>query len=274
MFTYSTVIYFPIQLKLQHKILPLYNLWKVDKIANFKTHVTGSIISGAMFTTFALPNSELNIKVFGIAVLLSFIGGILPDIDSSTSKSQKIVSASISCIFSLVYIILTHDITFRNLLDTLGMFTFINLLLRWVIFKFTIHRGIFHSIPVMFIWSLTLSWFSYSLLNIDAYHSVVYGGILGIGFLSHLLLDELFSVNLAGLKIKKSFGSALKLFSRNLTASILAYIGAIFLLTINPPMLPVIIQLNKNILHNQQYYSQIINNSVITLKNTHNKFTS
>ena len=46
-----------------------------------------------------------------------------------------------------------------------------------------------------------------------------------IGFLSHLILDEIYSVDLNGLrvKLKASAGSALKFFSSSITASMVCY---------------------------------------------------
>ena len=45
------------------------------------------------------------------------------------------------------------------------------------------------------------------------------------GFIVHLLLDEIYSFNLLGIKIKKSFGTALKLYAKNnLIGTLILYI--------------------------------------------------
>jgi hypothetical protein len=44
-----------------------------------------------------------------------------------------------------------------------------------------------------------------------------------IGFLSHLVLDEIFSVDFMGLKVKKSAGSAVKLASKSWGATLTCY---------------------------------------------------
>src|SRR5262249_47510635 len=75
--------------------------------------------------------------------------------------------------------------------------------------KVTVHRGMFHSVPAMLIAGLFvfLAYQSPSLL-IRVYLA---GGIM-LGFFSHLLLDELCSVDLTGarLRLNKYAGSALK----------------------------------------------------------------
>ncbi|HID24311.1 MAG TPA: hypothetical protein EYP14_18175 [Planctomycetaceae bacterium] len=51
------------------------------------------------------------------------------------------------------------------------------------------------------------------------------GGAVALGFLSHLILDELYSVEWTGvrLKLNQAAGSALKLFGRSLYANVLTY---------------------------------------------------
>lgn len=44
--------------------------------------------------------------------------------------------------------------------------------------------------------------------------SWLFGLFLFFGSLIHLLLDEIYSVNVFGLKVKKSFGTAIKFFER------------------------------------------------------------
>ena len=62
------------------------------------------------------------------------------------------------------------------------------------------------------------------------------GVFLTGGFLIHLALDELYSVDLLGARMKKSFGTALKLGSRRqLLGTAALYAGVIGLLTIAPP---------------------------------------
>ncbi len=77
------------------------------------------------------------------------------------------------------------------------------------IFKsLTVHRGIFHSVPAVGIYAagFFLAAFRYSFEG----RLLIAASALAAA-LSHLLLDELYSVDLMGARVKKSFGTALSL---------------------------------------------------------------
>ena len=84
----------------------------------------------------------------------------------------------------------------------------------------TVHRGMFHSIPAMLIAGLIVFLLDHgSDLTVRLFLA---GGVM-IGFLSHLVLDELCSVDFMGMHLKKSAGSALKLVSKSLPATLICY---------------------------------------------------
>jgi hypothetical protein len=57
-----------------------------------------------------------------------------------------------------------------------------------------------------------------------------------LGYIIHLVLDEIYSVDITGARIKRSFGSALKLFDRNSTSASLLMAGALVAtLLVTPP---------------------------------------
>jgi hypothetical protein len=76
--------------------------------------------------------------------------------------------------------------------------------------RLSIHRGMFHSIPAMFI-AADIAYLGYPGPNIKSKILMATG--VAIGFLSHLILDEIYSVELNGVavRLKKSAGSALKI---------------------------------------------------------------
>jgi membrane-bound metal-dependent hydrolase YbcI (DUF457 family) len=99
----------------------------------------------------------------------------------------------------------------------------------WLLGKITVHRGMFHSIPALFISSqITFLCFPGSDLRIRGLMAL---GI-GVGFLSHLVLDEIYSVKWNGLsvKISNSAGSALKFVGPDYLANIIT-LGLMFTLT-------------------------------------------
>lgn len=70
----------------------------------------------------------------------------------------------------------------------------------------TVHRGIFHSVPALGIYALAvyLCAFRYGVEERTLMGLAAAGGVL-----IHLLLDEMYSVDLGGVRLKQSFGTAL-----------------------------------------------------------------
>src|SRR5207244_2570855 len=89
----------------------------------------------------------------------------------------------------------------------------------WLLDLLTVHRGMFHSLPAACI--AALGAFLLCDAATDEMRLFFAGGALA-GFLSHLLMDELWSIHWRGLPVglKRSAGSVLKLFSRSLPATL------------------------------------------------------
>ena len=77
--------------------------------------------------------------------------------------------------------------------------------------KLTVHRGMFHSIPALLIAS-ELTFLAYYSQDVRVRLLMAIG--VGIGFLSHLVLDEMYSVQWDGSRVrfKNSSGTAMKFF--------------------------------------------------------------
>jgi hypothetical protein len=86
--------------------------------------------------------------------------------------------------------------------------------------RLTVHRGLSHSPPAAVAWS-ALVYVAYPTDRHEVRLAMAAGML--IGFASHLLLDEVSSVDLAGARIKKSAGSTLKLWSRSPWATLTLY---------------------------------------------------
>jgi membrane-bound metal-dependent hydrolase YbcI (DUF457 family) len=89
--------------------------------------------------------------------------------------------------------------------------------------RMTVHRGMFHSIPGMAIAGLA-TFLVYH--HWDPLVRAYVAGATMLGFLSHLVLDELCSVDLSGahLRLNKFAGSALKFASPSWTATLGTYL--------------------------------------------------
>ena len=78
--------------------------------------------------------------------------------------------------------------------------------------RFTVHRGIWHSLLATGLCGLGVTALSYQWLAQEAWQAWSQGLALTFGGVIHLLLDEVYSVDLAGSRLKRSFGTALKFF--------------------------------------------------------------
>lgn len=159
---------------------------------------------------------------------LTFMGSLLPDFDSDSGVPFYFVFGTFT-LAALTYI--TREVLLRtsDLHYRIGI-PIAALALIWFVFggvvkNITNHRGMFHSIPALLIAALGTVLLA-DALSYDPVHAVLFGAAVGLGFLSHLLLDELHSiVDFQGLPFipNKAFGSALKFWSPSLRASLFCY---------------------------------------------------
>jgi len=92
-----------------------------------------------------------------------------------------------------------------------AIYLFIRFVLAALLRRWTVHRGMFHSLPAAVIFGEV----AFLLTSGEDVQLRIYkAGAVLVGYLSHLLLDELYSIewHRGRLRLKRSFGSALKLF--------------------------------------------------------------
>ena len=190
-------------------------------MAGFQQHV--SLSSGLGVATAVTATMGLGFtRSQGIlAGYLTAIGGMLPDLDSEPGRPVRELSSLTAAIVPLL--MLNHLREWCTEFDTAlmlaaGMYLVIRFMGGWLLGKFTVHRGMFHSIPALFIAAelVFLSWKSESISV-----RLLMGCGIAIGFLSHLVLDEIYSVQWNGLMVElnQAAGSAVKFFSKNLFAT-------------------------------------------------------
>ena len=125
------------------------------------------------------------------------------------------------------------------------------ILLYFVVFKIllkmTVHRGLIHSVPIGLLFSQCLSISLFHFLHFEELFSILCGIFLFFGFIIHLLLDELISLNAFGMSFKKSLGSAFKFYEKNnIIGSIFTYILIILLYVVYPINLEYFFEISKS----------------------------
>ena len=207
-------------------------------MADFKTHLLGAaVVSGIAATSLMMADLATREAVIGYFIL-GIIGGLLPDIDSDGSIPVRIafnvlgVTAGFLAVFtfgqrySLIELIILWLACFVGI--RYGIFSLFT--------RVTIHRGLIHSIPAGAIFALVTTLLAYYLFKASPMQAWVYGAFVFLGFLAHLLLDECYSVDLLGMQIRRSFGSAFNLGSlKNPLGTLALYLAIIGLLYLSPP---------------------------------------
>ncbi len=205
-------------------------------MANFNTHIT--VAAGVSLACgLTLYGADLASKPETLAyIALGTIGGILPDIDAEQSIPTKIIFQILACAaaFMLAFHWLSYFSTLTNILLWLGVYLVVRYAASALLGKITVHRGIIHSIPMAAVFACGTVLISQKIFAVNLIIAWLCGLFILLGFLTHLILDELYSVDLAGARLKKSFGSALTLFSLQSPIKYLllyaALVGLVFLL--------------------------------------------
>ena len=206
-------------------------------MANFEQHVNIAVLSTGVLIVPLNASGLLTIEQSFITLCLGVLGGILPDLDSDNSKPIQI-SFKIISIFMPLLILLSLSNQHLPILHMIGIWLASSLILRLTLLKFfvsiTKHRGIFHSIPMGIVFAQLTAISFFYFFHFTSFFSTIAGFFLFFGFIIHLLLDELVSLNALGIKVKKSFGTALKFWSSDIKSVALFYVVAILLFVLMP----------------------------------------
>jgi membrane-bound metal-dependent hydrolase YbcI (DUF457 family) len=196
-------------------------------MASYKGHLTFSTALGAAYGAAGMYGLGYDWGEAALAGGLTAIGGLLPDLDSDSGVPVRELFGFAAAFtpFLLYHRLMKHS-RFTNHEQIIVVLACLYLFIRYGLSTFfkrvTVHRGMYHSIPAMLIAGLAV-------FLMDANASLNYRAFLGvgvmIGFLSHLVLDELCSVDFMGVTIKlnKYAGSAVKFYSPSWTATLLTY---------------------------------------------------
>ena len=209
-------------------------------MADFNTQLMGAAaVSGVAATTLVMTGMVPQQTVIGYFVL-GVIGGLLPDIDSPTSIPILIAFSALAVVagFLMVFAFGTRYSLVELVILWLGGF----LLIRYGLFnlfnRFTVHRGLIHSLPAGIGFGLATTALAFHGFGASATHAWMCGTFVTLGFVVHLMLDEFYSVDLYGKKVlKSSFGTAFNLGSLRQpigTAALYLAVVGLFLLCPSP----------------------------------------
>jgi len=193
-------------------------------MAGFKTHITTSSLLGVGYTGVGLYLG-LPIESSLIAGGMCGIGGMLPDIDSDSGVPFR---ESMGFAAAIVPVLLLGrfrelGLNFEQMVLVCGaMYLFVRFGIARLLSRYTVHRGMFHSLPA----ALTFAGVVFLVSDFGDLHLRYFKAAgLFLGVMSHLLLDEIYAIEWQGgrWRFKKSFGTAMKLWGKSGWANVSTY---------------------------------------------------
>jgi hypothetical protein len=168
-----------------------------------------------------------------LAAGLCGVAGMLPDLDSDSGVPVRETFAFAAAIVPMLLVDRLERMgTPHDLIVFTGFLVYIAIRfgVSQIFKRYTVHRGMWHSLPA----AASVGLLTFLLVTGDStFHRLYLAGAVVLGFLVHLLLDELWSIQWKGgrVRLKSSFGTAIKLWSRSWWANLSTY-GKLVLLIV------------------------------------------
>jgi len=181
-------------------------------MADFNTHITTSTVVGVGVGVVGHFVFDFPLTTCMVGAGLCSLSGILPDLDSGSGRPLRETSAVLAAVVPMLMVDRFQHMGMNAEAIALAgglVYIVIRFGVAEIFKKYTTHRGMWHSVPAAI--SCTLAAFivvSGESLDIRVFKSAA----VFIGFMVHLILDEIWSVEWKGthFSFKKSFGTAIK----------------------------------------------------------------
>ena len=196
-------------------------------MAGYRTHVTVSGMLGVAYGAGAayLLDTTFTPVQGALAGVLTWVAGMLPDIDSDSGKPVREVFSLLAAVAPVA--MMGHLLEWGKdpegaMLLAVAVYAAIRYGGSSLLCRLSVHRGMFHSIPAMLI-AAELAFLAYKSPS-NTVKLLMAGGV-ALGFFSHLLLDEIYAVEWSGVRIKlnKFAGSAIKLAGKRHIPNVFTY---------------------------------------------------
>lgn len=194
-------------------------------MAGFRTHLTVSTLCGVGYGAAVVNPGGLTTETGLLCAGVTAVGGMLPDLDSNSGVPVREMSGLSAAVVPLLLAPRLYAMG-RSQEGVLAIMGAMYLLIRYgassIIKKMSVHRGMFHSIPGMACAGLVV-YLEYHSPDVRIRLALAAGVMLG--YLSHLVLDELYSVDFNGVRIRLNHfaGSALKFASPSWLGTSICY---------------------------------------------------
>jgi hypothetical protein len=193
-------------------------------MADFKTHMTVSTIAGALYGLGGYQ-SGMPIESCIIGCALCSVSGMLPDLDSDSGIPLREAVAFSCAIIPMLMVErfrrmgLSHEVM---VVTTIIVYFLLRFVIAELFRRYTVHRGMWHSLPA----AISVAIVAFLAASCDNISLRLFKSVaVFVGFMSHILLDEIWSVEFrrGRYRYKHSFGTALKLWGNKLPANLFIY---------------------------------------------------
>lgn len=207
-------------------------------MANFTTHIAvGTLVSGALATVTLAADVVAPENLIAVT-MAGMLGSVLPDIDLKDSRPSKAMFSGLAIFFSFVVLFSAADkLSIAEMfIAWLGTLVFVRYGAKAFFHSLSYHRGIWHSILAAVFCSVVTAIVYFWILRRHDGVAWLAAGFMFAGFLTHLILDEIYSVDVMDVRIKSSFGTAVKLVDTSRWGHTAGMAAALALaLTVMPP---------------------------------------
>ncbi|QDT74881.1 metal-dependent hydrolase [Lacipirellula limnantheis] len=231
-------------------------------MAGFTTHITTSCTLGAGYAALGAYHG-LPIEASLVAGCLCGVGGMLPDIDSDSGVPLRETMSFFAAVVPMMLVDRFQHFGWnyeQMVLAGAASYLTVRFGIAKLLKRATVHRGMFHSIPALLIFTgVTFLVSNSTNLHLRYFKA---GGVF-IGVLSHLMLDEIYSIEWSGgrWRFKKSFGTAIKLWGDDLWGNFSVYwklAVVVVMILSEPSIMERYGQLSPIIVNNQAIKNRLV----------------
>jgi membrane-bound metal-dependent hydrolase YbcI (DUF457 family) len=193
-------------------------------VAAFHQHLLVSACTGVAYGATLAHAGYVNAPEAALAAAVCTFGGILPDLDSDSSKPVRELFHLLGSVAAIVTLHRFHRHVSVSTEIALLLAAAAYLFTRYVAAQFfawlTVHRGMFHSLPAAIL-AGELIFLIYDSAELPARWTVA--AAMSLGYLSHLLLDAVWDLRSVRNGMTSRLGGPLKLFGSSPVANVFCW---------------------------------------------------
>ena len=211
-------------------------------MAGFKTHIATSTVVGLGYGGAAYATFHVSDESCMVAAGLCSVAGILPDLDSDSGQTVREITGFAAAVIPLLLLdqLRAYGLNHEEVILAGGcLYIIMRFGLAGILKRLTVHRGMWHSIPAAIVAGLVTSFLCDCPELFERLLKVI---AVVLGYMTHLVLDEIYSFEAfrGRFRIKKSLGTALKVWNPNSLWSNISVYAALIVLSVflwNDPVL-------------------------------------